>query len=221
MNRCIFVFFGPPGSGKGTQSDLLAHKLAWPVISTGELLRLELHRKTKLGLQVAKLMAKGELVSDKVVDELVAKRLAKPDTKAGVILDGFPRDAKQLQVLLKMLNKSDIVWPIEVKVSDKEVMNRMAGRRVCDCGETYHLVYKPTKKPGICDACGQRVYIREDDRPKVVRERLAHYKASARPLLKYAKEQKRLLSIDGEQNIKQIQAELWVEVKKIMNKLNK
>jgi len=218
MSRLIFIFFGPPGSGKGTQSELLAHKLGWPIISTGDLLRHELHRRTKVGLQVADLMAKGELVPDKVVDALVAKRLAKPDTKLGVIFDGFPRDAKQLKVLLKMLSKSDIVWPIEIKVSDREVMNRLAGRRVCDCGETYHIVYNPPKKTGICNACGQKLYIREDDRPKIIRERLAHYKASAKPLFKYAKEQKHLLSFDGGQSIKKIQSELWQSVAKIIKK---
>jgi len=218
MKRLIFIFFVPPGSGKGTQSDMLGEKLGWPVISTGELLRWHLHHKTEVGKKAAKYIEKGKLVPDKVVEELVMHRLAKPDTKAGVIFDGFPRDAKQLKDLVKILKKTDIVWPVEIRVRDKEVINRLAGRRVCDCGASYHLVYKPAKVAGICDVCGKKIYIREDDKPKVIHERLAHYKASAKPLLEYAKELGRLMSFDGEQSIKMVKAEIWADVKKLIKK---
>jgi adenylate kinase len=116
MSRLLLIFIGAPGSGKGTQSDLLAEKLAWPVISTGELLRWHLHHQTDLGKQAKKYMDAGKLVPDKVVEDLVAHRLAKPDTKRGVIFDGFPRDAKQLAKLLTWLKKNDQLYIIEIKV---------------------------------------------------------------------------------------------------------
>ena len=226
MSRFILIFVGPPGSGKGTQSDMLGNKLAWPVISTGELLRWHLHHQTDLGKRAKKYMDAGKLVPDKVVEELVEHRLAKPDTKQGVIFDGFPRDAKQLTKLFTILKKTpvlsraegDIVWVVEIKVTDKEVINRLVGRRVCDCGASYHLVYKPSKKPGICDLCGKKTYLREDDRPKVIHERLKSYKASARPLLTYGKDNDKLLAFDGNQSIRSVKAEIWQAVKKLVKK---
>ncbi len=216
MSRLLLIFIGAPGSGKGTQSDLLAEKLAWPVISTGELLRWHLHHQTDLGKQAKKYMDAGKLVPDKVVEDLVAHRLAKPDTKHGVIFDGFPRDAKQLAKLLTWLKKNDQLYIIEIKVPDKEIINRLVGRRVCDCGASYHLVYKPSRKAGICDLCGKALYLREDDRPKVIRDRLKAYKNTAKPLLTYGAENAKLLAFDGKQSIKLIKAEIWQAIKKLL-----
>lgn len=216
MSRLLLIFIGAPGSGKGTQSDLLAEKLAWPVISTGELLRWHLHHQTDLGKQAKKYMDAGKLVPDKVVEDLVAHRLAKPDTKRGVIFDGFPRDAKQLAKLLTWLKKNDRLYIIEIKVPDKEIINRLVGRRVCDCGASYHLLYKPSRKAGICDLCGKALYLREDDRPKVIRDRLKAYKNTAKPLLTYGAENAKLLAFDGKQSIKLIKAEIWQAIKKLL-----
>lgn len=216
MSRLILIFLGPPGSGKGTQSDMLAERLAWPVISTGELLRWHLHHQTELGKKAKKYMESGKLVPDRVVEELVAHRLAKPDTKRGVIFDGFPRDAKQLQKLLTLLKKNDLLYIIEIQVSDKEVLNRLIGRRVCDCGASYHLVYKPPHKAGVCDLCGKKLYLREDDQPQVIRDRLKAYKVAARPLLTYGADNAKLLAFDGNQSIKALKSEIWQGVKKLV-----
>jgi adenylate kinase len=216
MARLVLIFLGPPGSGKGTQSDFLAEKLAWPVISTGELLRWHLHHQTALGKRAKKYMDTGKLVPDKLVEDLVAHRLSKPDTRRGLIFDGFPRDGRQLLALLGMLKKTDQVYVVEIQVSDKEVLNRLVGRRVCDCGASYHLVYKPPQKAGICDLCGKRLYLREDDRPAVIRERLRSYKLASKPLLTYAEDNAKLLAFDGHQPIKTVKSQIWQAVKKLV-----
>lgn len=215
--RFIFIFFGPPGSGKGTQSDVLGAKLGYPVISTGELLRHEEKIKSVLGLKARRYIKKGELVPDELIHKMMQRRLTKRDTAKGFILDGYPRDSAQLDDLLKLTQTKYEIWLIEIKVSDKEVVNRLSGRRVCDCGASYHLVYKPSKKSGICDLCGKKLYIREDDKPAVVRQRLAHYKASATPLIAYGKKHKRLISIKGEQAIVKVRQEIFARVNKIKN----
>jgi adenylate kinase len=212
----VFIFFGPPGSGKGTQSEMLGERLKLPVISTGALLRQEETNKTPLGLKAKRFVKKGELVPDKLIAEIIKKRLAKRDTARGFILDGYPRDKVQLDDLLSMVQDKYAIWPVEIKVSDREVLNRLSGRRVCpNCGAGWHLVYKPTKQAGICDVCGHKLAIREDDRPAVVRQRLAGYKETVKDLLAYAKKNKSLISINGEQSIAKVKKDILVKIKKI------
>ena len=212
----IYIFFGPPGSGKGTQSNFLGKKLGLPVISTGELLRYEESIKSPLGLKARRYVKHGQLVPDKLIHQIIAGRLRKRDAAKGFILDGYPRDAKQLDDLLKLIQDKYTPWLIEVKVSDREVVNRISGRRVCNnCGASYHLVYNPPKKGGLCDVCGHKLSIREDDKPVVVRKRLADYKDSADPLLAYGKKQKRLISINGEQSIAKVRQDIFKAIDKI------
>lgn len=212
--RKIFLFFGPPGSGKGTQSDAIGDYFHLPVISTGELLRHEEKSGTVLGKKIAQLIDKGELVSDELIHKIIAERIKRSDAAKGFILDGYPRDAEQLQDLLKMLSEHDLILLVEIRVSDKEVINRLGGRRVCDCGATYHIIYNPPKVAGRCNLCGKELYIRPDDKPEIIKDRLAGYKKSAEPLMSYAKKHHDLISVDGERLISEITEDLIEKLSK-------
>ena len=151
--KVYLIFIGPPGSGKGTQADILSEKINLPVISPGELLRHEEEAKTELGLAVEKIMKKGDLVSDDIIESLIDKRWSNGDTENGIIFDGYPRNEKQLRRLNGRLAKKAgaraVVRAILIKVADRKVIERINGRRACDCGLVYHIKYNPPKKPGI------------------------------------------------------------------------
>ena len=217
MNKTILIFFGPPGSGKGTQAKMLSQELKIPVISTGEIMRQEIKKKTEFGKKIEEILAKGNLVSDNLTDKLLAKRLSRGDVKKGFIFDGFPRNKNQLQLALKRfkktIKKDDKLMAVYINVGDKEVINRLGGRRVCICGETYHLKFNPPKKKGICDKCGQKLFGRDDDRPKVVKERLKVYYRGVDPILKYFQREDKLIEIDGEQRIPKVQKDILKELK--------
>lgn len=217
MTKKIYLFFGPPGSGKGTQSDILGRKLKLPVISPGELLRHEIEKKSKIGLTVQSSMSQGKLVSDGIIEKMLDKRLAKPDTKKGFIMDGYPRREQQLvflkRKLKKILKPGDKLMAINIDVSDKEVKKRVTGRRVCDCGAAYHLQYNPPKKIGRCDLCGKKLEQREDDKPKIVKERLHYYHHVIKSIIHYFRDAYVLLNINGERSIKIIEKEILSKVK--------
>ncbi len=221
MPKTILIFFGPPGSGKGTQASLLAAKLKLPIIATGDLLRDEIARRTAIGRKAEKILAKGKLVPDSIVCGVIDKRFKNKDIRDGFILDGFPRDKKQLNYLIKKIKKiasdQNNVQAILVDVGDKEVLKRLSGRRVCGCGATYHLKYNPPKKKAVCDVCGGKLYIRDDDRPQVIKRRLKLYHKEMRPVLAYWAREKKLISINGEQSIKKIYVDIMKELKKLAN----
>ncbi len=208
MSRTILVFFGPPGSGKGTQSDMLSEALSLPVISTGELLRREQKTGSVLGRQANRIMGQGKLVSETLIDHVLWARLAKGDARSGFLLDGYPRNEQQFKHLLRLLHGDDRLYFIEIEVSDKEVLKRLSGRRVCDCGASYHTHYNPPKKAGRCDLCGKHIYRRNDDEPAVIKRRLADYHGWVRPLLEKASGRGSLIFINGEQGIADIQKQL-------------
>lgn len=206
MSKTIIIFFGPPGSGKGTQADLLARKTGWKKISTGDLLRAEVAAGTKLGKLADKYMKAGKLVPDKLIIGLVEKSLKQK--VSGFIFDGFPRNNQQLNQLLaifkKVLKKNDQVYALEVAVSDSEVKQRLGKRRMCACGKVYHLSYNPPINDGVCDICGGELFIRNDDKPKVISGRLKIYHRQGKSLLNYWQKQNKLIRIDGEQPIAKI-----------------
>lgn len=210
--KIIIIFFGPPGSGKGTQSDILGKKLQLPVISTGELFRRERDAKTELGLAVAEIMASGKLVADDIVDKMLSRRLAQPDVVNGFILDGYPRNANQLKLLqvrlTGLLTAEDKVIAIYVDVSDAEVQARISGRRVCNCGATYHLRHNPPRISDTCNLCGQPLQWRTDDQPAVVADRLKIFHQAAEPILEYFKKNYICWVINGEQSIDKISQEI-------------
>jgi adenylate kinase len=210
-NKKIIIFFGPPGSGKGTQADMLASDLKIAVISPGELLRHEVDNKTKVGLAVEKKLAKGKLVPNKLIEHMLDNRLAKHDTLKGFVLDGYPRCIKQLVFFKKRLKKlirNEKAIAIYIDVSDKEVKRRISGRRVCDCGASYHLLYNPPKIKGICDLCHKKITQRPDDKLSVLKNRLHDFHETIKPLLDYFKKYHIFIKIDGCQTIEEIKKEL-------------
>ncbi len=213
MPRTILVFIGPPGSGKGTQSDLLSELTDLPAISTGELLRHEQKIGSALGRKVRALMSRGGMVSATLVDHLLKLRLSKPDTKKGFMIDGYPRNEHQFRNLLKMIKGDDRLYFIEFQVPDREVVTRLSGRRICDCGASYHIMYNPPRVAGKCDLCGHALRQRVDDRPAVIRTRLKEYHSSIRPLLEKASGRGSIIVVDGERSISTINRELRAKLK--------
>ena len=230
--KTFLIFFGPPGSGKGTQADMLAEKIKLPVICPGELLRHEMELKTEIGKKVELAVNSGKMVNEAIVEKLIDQRLGRRDAKQGAIFDGCPRRKKQLNFLIKKFNKithnkcSNVllrknqgnglrVAAILVNVSNKEVKQRLSGRRVCDCGAAYHIKYNPPKKRGVCDLCGKKLSVRADDKPAVIADRLKLYHKQTEPLLDYFQQRGELIKIDGEQSIKEVEKEIWREIKNL------
>jgi adenylate kinase len=183
------ILLGPPGAGKGTQAKLLEDKKGYKQLSTGDMLRGAVAAGTEMGLRAKAVMDRGDLVSDDIVVSIIAERLDKPDVKKGFILDGFPRNKAQAEALDHMLEdkglKLDAV--IEMKVDDDALVKRLAGRYTCaKCGKGYHDEFEKPKKPGICDVCGSREFVRRaDDNEKTVRDRLQIYNKQTAPLVDY------------------------------------
>lgn len=196
---------------------MLANKTDWKKISTGDLFRAEIAAGTKLGKSADKYLKAGKLVPDKITVTLVEQGLKQKTS--GFIFDGFPRNRRQLNDLLvifkKALKKNDQVYAIEVAVSDKEVKQRLSRRRLCACGRVYHLVYNPPINGGVCDICGGKLFIRNDDKPKVIAHRLEFYHGEGESALGYWQKQNKLIKIDGEQPIKKIHEEIMEKLKEL------
>ena len=215
MARNIFLMFGPPGSGKGTQSEMLAQTINLPTISTGNILREERRLGSDIGKQVGAVMDQGDLVPNKIVVKLVEDHLAELGTEKGVILDGFPRNAEQLTSFSKILDITDVLYLIQIEIADNVVIQHISGRRVCSvCGASYHLKYNPPKKDGFCDKCGGKLEIRNDDQPEVVQKRLNNYHRDMQKILEN-KQIKQIIKINGEQSIQKVHEEIVAEIKKI------
>jgi adenylate kinase len=193
----IIIFLGPPGAGKGTQSQLLKERNGFIQISTGDLLREAVRNQTELGKLAKKYMDEGKLVPDNLIISLIKEKLQEYADK-NIIFDGFPRtipQAESLDNLLSKLNKNvDAV--ILFKIEDEEVVKRLAGRRVCpSCGAVYHMVYNPPKIDEICDKCGTKLIQRDDDKEEVIRKRLEVYHQQTKPLIEYYKN--KIVEIDA------------------------
>ena len=216
--KTYIFFFGPIGSGKGTQSDRLGEKLKLPVISTGELFRRELKLDTKFGRQIKKFVTSGKLVTDALTLAILNKRLAKPDAKPGFILDGFPRNRTQLD---HILNKIDGIGQapkkiiaVYIYVSDQVVKSRIGGRRVCVCGATYHIKFNPPKNDSLCDVCGKKIFQRDDDKPAAIKTRLGIFHKAVLPLIDLMDKNYRLIKVNGDAKIERIAEEIYRQVSK-------
>ncbi len=208
--RIFMVFLGAPGSGKGTQARMLCDKLGIPQISTGDLFRYNLKNGTKLGLLAKTYIDRGELVPDEVTVSMVEDRLTNPDCSGGAVFDGFPRNLAQTVALEKMLAADGGVSLVPIlEVDDDVVMRRITGRRVCRaCGAVYHVDYSPPKHEGICDLDGGELYLRDDDHPETVKNRLFVYYKQTSPLIGYYFAKGLLAEIDGMQAPEQVQTAL-------------
>ena len=194
------ILLGAPGAGKGTQAEAISNKLGIPQISTGNMLREAVKNGTELGLKAKAAMDSGALVSDDIVIGILKDRIAAPDAKNGYILDGFPRTVAQAQALDEMGVTIDKV--LEIHVANERIIARMSGRRVCEqCGASYHIEYKPTTKPGICDVCGGKAVQRADDAPETVLSRLDVYEEKTAPLKDYYWETGKLVTVEGQEEV--------------------
>ncbi|MDD8020857.1 MAG: adenylate kinase [Acidobacteriota bacterium] len=192
------ILLGPPGSGKGTQADLIQQNYGFPKISTGDLLRSEVEKGTELGKMVNDQMKAGQLVSDDLVLRLVAERISSDDCRSGYVLDGFPRTLSQ-GLLLENLEDNRQETVFEFKVTEREILQRLAGRQVClQCGAVYNANNNKPQSDGLCDICGSRLVVRDDDRPEVIKERIRLYQENIAPLIMYYSRRNLLFEINGE-----------------------
>jgi adenylate kinase len=184
----ILVFLGPPGVGKGTQAKQLSESRRIPKISTGDILREAVARKTPLGVKAKGYMDAGQLVPDEVVVGMVVERIQSPDCGPGFILDGFPRNVAQADALNRAFDETGrrLDRVISFDLSDDKIVERLSSRRSCPkCQAVYNLIFNPPKREGICDACGSPLVQRSDDDPQTIRKRLAVYRRETLPLIPY------------------------------------
>lgn len=194
------IMLGAPGAGKGTQAKKIAAKYGIPHISTGDIFRANIKNGTELGKKAKTYMDQGLLVPDELVVDLVVDRVNQDNCENGYVLDGFPRTIPQAEALTEALEKmgQKVDFAIDVNVPDENIVKRMGGRRACvTCGATYHMVYAPTKKEGICDTCGGELILRDDDKPETVQKRLNVYHDQTQPLIDYYTSQGILRTVDG------------------------
>ena len=201
------VMLGAPGAGKGTQAKMIAAKYQIPHISTGDIFRANIKNGTELGKKAKSYMDQGLLVPDELTVDLVIDRLAQDDCKNGYILDGFPRTIPQAEALDAALAKlgEKMDYAIDVDVPDENIVSRMSGRRACTgCGATYHIVYNPSKKGDCCEVCGEKLILRDDDKPETVQKRLNVYHEQTQPLIDYYTKQGILKAVDGTQDMNDV-----------------
>jgi adenylate kinase len=216
------VLLGPPGAGKGTQSKRISEHYRIPQVSTGDLLREHVKQGTALGQQVQALIARGELVSDNLVCDIVAWRLREPDAQRGFILDGFPRTQKQaawLDAFLKFEFFESGKWAawlpivVRIQVDYNKLLLRITGRRTCPTdGRIYNVHFQPPRVAETCDLDGSRLVIRDDDREEVIRERLDAYERQTKPVAEYYQQLGRVMTIDGEQPVDVVTANILKEI---------
>ncbi len=192
------ILFGPPGAGKGTQAKMLTQRFKIPHISTGDILRNEVKNNTELGKKAKGFMDAGGLVPDSLVTEMVKNRMSQKDLGKGFILDGYPRTQSQAKALDEIL-ETGIDRAIYFSTSEKTVIQRLTGRRVCPkCGTNYHVTNMPPKKDMICDQCQVELFQRPDDNEATVRNRLKVYLNESESVLDYYKKQGKLENISGD-----------------------
>lgn len=205
------VMLGAPGAGKGTQAKKIADKYQIPHISTGDIFRANIKGGTKLGRSAKGYIDKGQLVPDEITIGMLMARIQADDCHSGYVLDGFPRTIPQAESLTAALDRNGacIDYAINVDVPDQAIISRMSGRRACmTCGATYHIVYNPPKKEGICDVCGGELILRDDDKPETVLNRLNVYHDQTKPLIRYYEKEGVLNEVDGTRRLDSVFASI-------------
>ena len=211
------LLMGPPGAGKGTQAEKLIRDYGIPQIATGDMFRAAVKSGTALGKEAKSYMDKGALVPDSVTVGIVKERLAQDNCKKGWILDGFPRTTAQASALDAILHDLGIQLTavLDFNVNRDDLVKRVSGRLVCrQCGASFHKEFRPPKQEGVCDNCGGELYQRADDNEVTVRERLAVYDTSTKPLIDYYKVSGRYYEINGDQSMDKVFADVQAALKK-------
>jgi adenylate kinase len=214
----VLILLGAPGAGKGTQAREIAKYFAIPHISTGDILREAVQKRTPLGLAAQAKMQAGELVPDDVVCKIIEERISKPDCGKGFILDGFPRTIPQAEFLDRLLLSSGRGNPcvINLRVDRDVLMKRLTGRRVCPAGgEIYNIYYNPPKVPGTCDVDGSKLIQRADDNEETIVQRLEAYDKETSPLIKYYTAKNVLHDVDGNKDPQTTARELRALLEKL------
>ncbi len=206
------LIMGPPGAGKGSQSERVVKDFDLTNISTGEMFREAYRKKTPLGLEAMRFIQEGNLVSDELTNAMVKERLARPDAERCFLLDGYPRTVVQAKALDDMLAdmNSKLTAVIKIIVPHSRIIERMSGRRVCEkCGATYHIKFKPPSKTNVCDVCGGALYQRSDDKEDSVMNRLRIYETKTRPLTHYYMQKGILHKVNGDQSFDDVYRDLY------------
>jgi adenylate kinase len=200
MSQLNLILLGPPGSGKGTQGETLQSDLELPYYATGDILRAAVREQSDLGRTAKEYMDRGDLVPDDVIVDVIGERIGKAEAADGFILDGFPRTVPQAEALdEKMADLGrKLTAAILIDVAAEEVVRRLGGRRTCPNGHVFHVEFDPPEQEGVCDVCGEKLTVRDDDEPEVIRHRLAQYEEKTAPLVGYYERSGLLERIDGD-----------------------
>jgi adenylate kinase len=203
------ILIGPPGSGKGTQAQLLSQHHQLAQIGTGEILREAVRRNTPLGQKAAPYLKNGTLVPDDLVNELVAERFRRPDRPEHFVLDGYPRTLAQAASFDQVLRQEflSLTAVLFLQVDDEEIVRRLSGRWICPnptCQATYHATKNPPRQAGLCDRCGTPLVQREDDKEETIRRRLEVYHRNIAELIPHYRAQRLVREVPGEGDIQAI-----------------
>ena len=186
MGRKVVILLGQPGAGKGTQARAIMHRLSIPQISTGDMLRDAVGRKTSFGREAKRKMDAGELVSDAIVNGIVAERISREDCKKGFILDGYPRTVQQAETFGNQMSNGDQLAVIEISADSADLTNRLVGRLMCPgCGEIYNTYSRAPEQEDVCNVCGKKLFRRSDDREDMIQERFRTYRDETFPLVEF------------------------------------
>jgi adenylate kinase len=200
VSELNLVLLGPPGAGKGTQAERLVTDFDLPYYATGDILRQAVKDETELGKQAKGYMDRGELVPDDLICKVIMERIDQPEAEDGFLLDGFPRNIEQADILEKALENRGrkLTAALLIDASDDEVIKRISGRRVCvKNGHVYHVDFDPPKHEDVCDQDGSRLIQRDDDKPETIKKRLEVYHAQTKPLIDYYESRGTLRRFDG------------------------
>jgi adenylate kinase len=212
----VYVFLGPPASGKGTQAKMLSEKMSLPHIALGDILREAVRNGTDLGNKAKAFMDAGKLVPDEITIQLAGERFSKPDCKSGFIVDGFPRTLKQSDAFEGLLRsvKLEIASVIYIDIPLAAAVKRLSGRRSCkNCGAVYHVEFNPPKSANVCDRCGGELYQRKDDTEAVITTRFSVYDKETLPLVEHFRKMGKLIKVSGEEGVKEVSGKILAALK--------